>query len=225
MGLFRVRDRGGGVEIRDDLRLNYPDTPLAELAQKHKADYYFARGNFELAEEEYAALARDYPRSRYHPYALLQSARAALASFPGVHYDDVGLIEAQERFSQFLSMYPEAGREHGVPVMLEQIAARRADKTYEIAWFYHRTRQPAAARYYYRATIARWPGTPAAAQSQSRLAELGEPESMTEGQTGREDIARVPNSAFQVPIQGQALPVNRESGIGNRQSRPEEVDS
>lgn len=186
-GLLRLRARDTGVEIMDDLIANYPDTPLAELAQRSKADYYFARGEFELAEDEYAHFAREYPRSRYHSYALLQSAKAALASFPGVKFDDAGLVEAQARFSQFLKAYPELARQLDVAIILEQVAARRADKTHEIAWFYDRTGQKQAASYYYRATIANWPNTPAAAQSQGRLAALGEPVPSTNSADGQSE--------------------------------------
>jgi outer membrane protein assembly factor BamD (BamD/ComL family) len=71
--------------------------------------------------------------------------------------------------------YPDPARQLEVPVVLEEIAARRADKTFEIARFYDRTGQPGAARYYYRATANRWPGTPAASEARGRLAALGEP--------------------------------------------------
>ncbi len=174
-GLLRIRDYDGGIEIMDDLVVNYSDTPLAELAQMAKADYYFARGEFELAEDEYATFAREYPLSRWHPRALLRSAQAALASFPGIKFDDAGLIEANERFRQFRRSYPAAAEEHGVTVVLDQIAATRADKTYDIARFYEKTGQPKAARFYYRAIVRNWPDTPAAAQANGRLAALGDP--------------------------------------------------
>lgn len=174
-GLLRIKDREGGVKILDDIVANYPDTPLAELAQRTKADYYFTRGEFELAEDEYATFAKDYPRSRFHPYALLQSARAALASFPGVKYDDAGLVEAQERFTQFSSAYPSQAQQLDVPVILEDINARRADKTLEIGKFYQKTKKISAACYYYRQTVRRWPETAAAADARGRLTALGQP--------------------------------------------------
>ena len=172
-GLLRVRDREQGVKIMDDIVANYADTPLAELAQKAKADYYYARGDFELAETEYATLAREFPRGRYHAYALLQSARSALARYPGVDFDDASLLEAEERFQQFQAQYPALARQHNVPVVLEEIYAARADKVYAIAEHYRKYRRPDAARYYYRATLTRFPGTAAAAQAELRLAALG----------------------------------------------------
>ena len=203
-GLLRVRDREAGVKIMDDLVTTYPDTPLAEAAQRTKADYYYARGEFESAEEEYATFARQYPRSRWHPLALLQSARSALASFPGVKFDDAALVEAQERFGQFQKLYPGQAGDLEVPVILEQIAVRRADKTFEIARFYEKTGHPGAARYYYRATVKRWPDTPAAAQASGQLASLGEPVSPIGGQAygGALEMSQTGNAARE-PAAGQ----------------------
>ena len=174
-GLLRIRDYDGGLAIMDDFVVNYADTPLAEKAQMTKADYYYARGEYEMAEDEYATFAREYPRSRWQPRALLQSAHSALASFPGIKFDDAGLVEAQERFRQFQRLYPDTAAEHEVPVILDQIEATRADKTYDIAKFYEKTGQPRAARFYYRAIVRNWPDTPAAPQATGRLAALGEP--------------------------------------------------
>ena len=180
-GLLWVKDREGGIKILDDIILNYPDTPLAELAQRTKADYYYGRGEYDVAEDEYATFSREYPRSRFHPYALLQSARAALASFAGIKFDDAGLVEAQERFTEFQKLYPVQSRDADVPISLEQIDSARAEKTLDIARFYektskygHQARRRQAARFYYRATMERWPETAAAAEARGRLASLGE---------------------------------------------------
>ena len=192
---MRIRDYDGGLAIMDDFIVNYSDTPLAEPAQMGKADYYFSRGEFELAEDEYATFAREYPNSRQHPRALLRSSQAALASFPGIKFDDAGLVEAEERFRQFRRAYPAAAEQQGVPVILDQIAATRADKTYDIARFYEKTGQPQAARFYYRAIVRDWPLTPAAAQAKGRLAALGE--SVTSLETGG-----APAPAKDSPVEG-----------------------
>lgn len=172
-GLLRVKDREGGIKIMDDMVVNYSDTPFAEQAQLAKANYYYERGEFELAQEEYSRFARDYPHSRYQAKALLWSAYSALASFPGIKFDDASLLEAEERFHQFSRSYPGQGEQMGVPVLLDEIASTRADKTYDIAAFYERTKALNAARFYYRETVKRWPDTPAAAKAQGRIAALG----------------------------------------------------
>jgi outer membrane assembly lipoprotein YfiO len=174
-GLLRIKDREAGVKIMDDMVSNYSDTPLAELAQMSKADYFYSRGEFETAEQEYQTFATQFPISGWRERALLQSARSALASFPGVKYDDSGLLEAQERFHDFERSYPQAAEQHGVPVLLDDIAAKRAEKSYEIGRFYDKSRRFKSAAYYYRATIRDWPDTPSAGRAANRLVEIGEP--------------------------------------------------
>jgi len=173
-GLFKIRDRDAGIKIMDTMTVDYADTPLAETAQLAKANYYYERGEFDLAQDEYARFARDFPRSRYQAKALLWSAYSALASFGGIKFDDAPLLEAQERFGQFMRSYPAQAEQMGVPTSLEQIASTRADKTLDIGRFYERTGQPNAARFYYRATVNRWPTSPAALEAEGKLARLGE---------------------------------------------------
>lgn len=172
-GLLRIRDYEEGIKIMDDIIANHAGTELAELAVKTKADYYFRQGDFDLAQDEYARLARDYSRGRYEPYALLRSAEAALASFAGVRFDDAGLIEAEERFRQFEQRYPQIAGAKQVPVLLDQIRTTRAQKEYVTADFYERTHKRSAAAFYYRSTIRNWPGTTWSAQAEARLMRLG----------------------------------------------------
>jgi outer membrane protein assembly factor BamD (BamD/ComL family) len=174
-GLLWFRDREGGVAIMDEMIANYSDTPFAELAQMAKADYYYSRGEFDVAESEYATFARNYPQSRWHARALLMSARSAEARFPGIKFDDAPLIEAQERFQQLQREYPAVAQQQGTATALREIASTRADKTLDIGKFYEKTKHPQAAKYYYRETTIRWPGTPAAIEARRRLAALGEP--------------------------------------------------
>jgi TolA-binding protein len=54
------------------------------------------------------------------------------------------------------------------------VTSHRADKTYEIGRHYEKYRKCEAARWYYRQTVLRYPGTAAAEQAQGRLAALGE---------------------------------------------------
>jgi outer membrane protein assembly factor BamD (BamD/ComL family) len=173
-GLLRISNEDGGLEILNDLIVNYPDTKFAQWALLAKADYYYISGQFGLAEDTYTMYAREYPRTRHHSYALLQAARSALASFAGIRYDESSLIEAQERFTQFKEQYPELARQQEVPVLLEQIASTRADKTLHTAKFYERTEHLQAAKYYYRKTVRNWPETPAGMEAAQKLREDGE---------------------------------------------------
>ena len=178
MPLFHAYDEA--LDILDDIMVNHPNTVLAEQALKTKADYFFRKGEFGLAEDAYAQLARDYPTGQYLRDAMLQSARAALASFPGIAFDDAPLIEAEERFHQFMQAFPQYAESQDVGLILEDIRAKRAEKELSIAEYYERAKEPRAAAFYYRLVRDRWPNTTWAALAETRLTKLGraaEPES------------------------------------------------
>lgn len=162
-----------GIAILDDLATNYPDSTIAELAILTKADYYFRSGDFAFAEHEYATLMSRFPRSRYTRKSLIQTARAALASFGGTEYDDAPLIEAYERFRQYTIQYAGAAEEEGIGLILDDITETRAAKELNIADYYVRAGHPDAAIFYYRSTITNWSESIAAVKAHDRLSEMG----------------------------------------------------
>lgn len=162
-----------GVSILDDLAANYPDSPTAELALKTKADYFFHKGDFGLAELEYARLREQFPHSRYVRYGLRRSAEAALAGFPGIEFDDASLIEAETRFQEYLALYPGVAEQEGVGLILDHIREQRAAKELHVGDYYRRTKRSDAAAFYYQSTLANWPETVAAREASDRLAEIG----------------------------------------------------
>ena len=170
LGLRILKADDIGISILDDLATNYPDTNMAEQALKTKADYYYSGAKeFSLAELEYAALVRDFPRSRYLRYAMRRCADSALAGFGGIHFDDAPLIEAEERYRDYLAAYPGTAEQEGIGLVLEDIRSLRAAKELEIGRYYERTGHHRAAAFYYESTVENWPGTIAATQAQDRL--------------------------------------------------------
>jgi tetratricopeptide (TPR) repeat protein len=174
LGLPLLKADDVGVSILDDITANYPESPLAELATLTKANYYFENGDFAFAEQEYESLVERFPRSRYTRPSRYQAARAALASFPGIDFDDAPLIEAEERFNRYLAQYPGIAEEEGVGHILNDIAQTRAAKELAIGKYYERTGHKRAARFYYRSTVDNWPDSNAAVLAQGRMAEIGE---------------------------------------------------
>jgi outer membrane protein assembly factor BamD (BamD/ComL family) len=162
-----------GLRILDDLSSSFPESLIAEKAIKTKADYYFRTGDFALAEDEYARLQREFPRSQYLPFAMRRSADSALASFAGIPFDDAPLIEAQERYTQYLAQFPAYGQHQGVGLVLDSIYEQRAAKELSIGQYYERVKQLRAASFYYRSTRDNWPRSLAAAQATNQLRRLG----------------------------------------------------
>ena len=162
-----------GVDIAfrvlDEISAGYEDTELSALALKTKADYQYRKGEYALAELDYAQLVRYHPDSRYHQIALRRTAESALASFAGVDYDEAALIEAAERFRDYARQYPGAAAREQVDATLDGIAARRAQKELRIGAYYERTDHLASAVFYYESVATQWPDTAAAAEAQRRL--------------------------------------------------------
>jgi len=173
LGFKLLSGEDTALRILDDISIDYPEQPLAVAAIKTKADYRFKKGDHALAELEYARLLKEYPRSRYHQYALSRTAESALASFGGVDYDAAALIEAEERYDEYRTRYPGAAQREGVGLVLDGIAEQRAEKEFQIGRYYDRTDHLNSAIFYYRSVIANWPDSVAARKAQSRLELIG----------------------------------------------------
>lgn len=173
LGLRLLKADDVAIEILDGIAMDNPETLVAEQAIKTKADYYFNKSEFLLAEMEYATLVKDHPRSRYVRYAMRRSADAALAGYGGIDFDDAPLVEAEERYRDYLAAYPGGAEQEGIGLVLDQIRAQRAAKELDIGRYYERTGHNGAAAFYYRSTIANWPDTIAATRAQDRLNRIG----------------------------------------------------
>ncbi|HKQ49595.1 MAG TPA: outer membrane protein assembly factor BamD [Phycisphaerae bacterium] len=149
------------------------ETPIAEQALRLKADYYYINGNFEEAETAYARLMRDFPRGRYHKFAMLRAGESALARFPGVEFDDADLLEAEVYLKDFSQKYPQDAGAQQVPQTLARVSDQRAEKEYRVAQYYERTKQIDAAAYYYRLVEKDWSATTWAFEARNRLIAMG----------------------------------------------------
>ena len=172
-GFLRLPAYAEGVDLLDRVWERVPGTRLGELALKLKADYYFNNGDLDLAQDEYANLAKQYPSGRYVEFAMLRAAEAAEAAFPGIQFDATPLVEADERYRQVQAAFPTYAERENVPDRLEGIREQRAEKDLDIARWYARTRQPSAAEFYYRQVLEDWPDTLAAADARTRLRAMG----------------------------------------------------
>ena len=162
-----------GIEILDRIWERVPGTRLGELALKLKADYFFAVGDVDLAQDEYVNLTREYPNGRYVQLAMLRGAEAAAAAFPGIKFDDRALLDAQVRYQQLRSTFPPYAERERVADRLEGIRQQRAEKDLDTARWYERTKQAGAAEYYYRLVLKDWPDTLAGGEAQRALRGMG----------------------------------------------------
>lgn len=171
--ILRLSAYDDGIEILDRIWERAPGTRLGEAALKLKADYFFAVGDMDLAQDEYVNLAREYPHGRYAQLAMLRGAESAAAAFPGIKFADRALLDAEVRYRQVQRTFPAYAERERVADRLEGIRQQRGEKDLDIARWYERTDRAGAAEFYYRLILKDWPDTLAAGAAQRRLRALG----------------------------------------------------
>ncbi len=179
--VLRLPAYDDGIKILDRVWERAQQSRLAEDALRLKGDYFFEVGDVGLAQDEYSNLVQQYPNGRYKQYAMLRSAEAAAAAFPGIQFDDRALIDADERYRVFAETYPDYAQREAVTERRNAIREQRAQKDLDIAKWYEKTGQPSAAEFYYRTIIGEWSESLAANEARVRLLALGvrlEPEPM-----------------------------------------------
>jgi len=157
--LFRIQER-------------VPGSPMAERALLRTADYYYHKGQYDLAADAYAFYARAFPRSPVIPRVKLRQAFAALAQFRGRYYDMTPLIDARAQLEGVQAAFPEMAEQEGIAPIVKRIDASMADKLYWTGNFYRRTNDFRGAAYMFRYLISRYPDSPEAARAQQRLDQL-----------------------------------------------------
>ncbi len=184
-GMRIIRAEDVGLTILDDISIGSPNDPLAPLAIKTKADFFFRTGDHALAQLEYDRLLRAVARtSPYHRYALRQASDSAEADFAGIHYDEGALLEANDRYREYRLNYPAEADREGVGLILEGNRVRRAEKHLEIARYYERTGHISSAIYYYQVVRRDFPNTPATIKAINRLELLGVLEPVSQAPPG-----------------------------------------
>jgi outer membrane assembly lipoprotein YfiO len=152
-----------GITILRKVAEHAPGSEIAETALLRIGEYRFDNREFAESAEAYDNYLQLFPKSVRAPYAMVQAAKAMYASFRGVAYDEMPLIESEQRYRILLDQYPAAAKKARAAEILKEINELRAQRTYETAKFYNRVSRPEAAKYYYRQvadqySASRWAG-------------------------------------------------------------------
>jgi outer membrane protein assembly factor BamD (BamD/ComL family) len=158
-----------GIEMLWRIQQRSPGSPLAERALLRTADYYFARGQYDLSGDAYAAFAKSYARSPAVPRVRLRAAYSSLAQFRGLRYDATPLLDAKTQFASIIGDYPDLAQEENLPDLIERIDTTFARKNDVVADFYRRTNEPRGAAYTYRHVTRTYPNTPEAEYANDML--------------------------------------------------------
>ncbi|MDD4889535.1 MAG: outer membrane protein assembly factor BamD [Phycisphaerae bacterium] len=171
--VFWVTARDEGETMLEKIFQRDPHGVRGKGARVALADYHFRDNRFAEAEDGYQRLITNYPRDPDVPQWKLQAAQAALARFRGAKTDGRALPEAEQRFKQLVEEYPDLARKENVSQVLQVIDERKAEKDFDTAQFYKKTKKTKAAIFYYRAICRDYAGTLWAQRAKDELVALG----------------------------------------------------
>ncbi len=171
--IIRLPAEDEGLEILFRVAEQSPNSKFARKALLRIADQHYKKFRYLEAVNAYDHFIEMFPKSPRTVYARLQAARSVFASFEGVKREETPLIEAEQRVREFQAEYPDLARRANVSQLLLAIRDLRAEKGYETARFYLRTKHPKAGAFYCREVIRRYPGTEWARKAKQDLERIG----------------------------------------------------
>lgn len=171
--VFAADDTGVELLIRVQERL--PGSALGERASIDIGDYYFDKGDMEMAAEAYDLFLLNYPNSRQREWAMLRLIQASLARYKGPEFDPSGLTDAAQRLSEYQRDYPAAAEKIGADALMVRINESLAKKKLVTAQWYEERGLQRGAITMYRNVVTDYPGSAAAQTALKELKDRGLP--------------------------------------------------
>lgn len=164
-----------GVELLIRVQERLPGSALGERASIDIGDYYFDKGDMEMASEAYDLFLLNYPNSRQREWAMLRLIQASLARYKGPQFDPSGLTDAAQRLREYQRDYPAAAEKIGADALMVRINESLAKKKLVTAQWYEERGLERGAITMYRNVVIDFPGSSAAQEALKELKERGEP--------------------------------------------------
>ena len=173
---FRAFDADDtGVELLIRVQERLPGSTLGERASIDIGDYYFDKGDMEMASEAYDLFILNYPNSRQREWATLRLIQASLARYKGPQFDPSGLTDAAQRLREYQRDYPAAAEKIGADALMVRINESLAKKKLVTAQWYEERGLERGAITMYRNVVTDYPGSAAAIEALKELDERGLP--------------------------------------------------
>ena len=162
------------IEIFKKVIENAPYSEPAQASQYKLGLLYKGLARYEEAIDSFTELIEKYPESTWTEPAKYQlalcSARASLDS----DYDQELTRQAKEQFEEFLVEHPDAEISKEAQKEFEELRNKEAEKSFNIATFYHKQHDFSSAKVYYNYVIKNYPRTLWAEEAREKLKEAEE---------------------------------------------------
>jgi outer membrane protein assembly factor BamD (BamD/ComL family) len=211
-------EEGRALEKLEQVRYNDMTGPMADKALFLAGSVKFFRQDYKEADHYYSQLVEMHPNSPFAQQALELGILSKQLSTGGAAYDGRKVAEARRMVDTALRNYPElaAKKSDFLNRQLFSITMQQAEKDFETAEFYRRTKHPCSAYFCYDIVRRRYPGTKYFDLATARMNELrGKLEKNPDNGSPADrpppgaDNAGPPAPASQGPGQGEIGPAPR----------------
>lgn len=163
LGLEILPSYAKAIEIYKQIVVHAPYGSYGELSQYKIGESYKKIGEYRLSREAFEEFLEDYPKSELVDDAKYQIALVTFKMARGASYDAETTDKAIAEFSKFIEEHPESELAQESQEAIRELKDRKAEKAFEIAEFYAKQEQWAAAKVYYNQVIeqfadSRWAG-------------------------------------------------------------------
>ncbi len=163
--------QGNALKVYESVHLNDPTGPLSDDAVMATANAHFLAGRYDDADYYYDLLRKEYPQSEHQQVAFVLGLRAKMRSYQGPHYEGSPIDEANELVHQIGTQFPDvpSDEKNRLREAGRTLRNQRAQRDWETAEYYAKTKHFGGARYYYNVILADYGDTPFAEMARSRL--------------------------------------------------------
>ena len=173
-GIFS--NRGVGKRVLNHLIESFPSSPRAADAQWTLARYYLDEEEWPDAEAAFAFIVEQYEGSDWYQASLYYVAYTRYRQVKGDTYDPETMRQAQADFGRYLAQAPEGEWRGQAQAIIAELEDLRARSLLNVGEWYLDQGKPYSARYYFMATITRFPNSKAAGRAKALLPETPAPE-------------------------------------------------
>jgi outer membrane protein assembly factor BamD (BamD/ComL family) len=163
---------GHGIRVLDKIRFDDPTGKLADDATMAAGLAYFKRQDFLRADELFADLRRSFPNSEHQFRAHLLGLQCKVKIYQGPQYSLQPMDEAEQLVKQIHRQFPKESEEHRefLAKAWQEVRLNKAQHDWEMARYYHRRKEHAAARQYYERVRQEYADTSLAEEATEQLA-------------------------------------------------------
>jgi outer membrane protein assembly factor BamD (BamD/ComL family) len=163
--------QGNAIKAYESVHLSDPTGPLADDSVMAIANVHFLAGRYDDADYYYDQLRKQYPQSEHQQLAAQLGLRAKMRTYQGPEYDAKPIDQAEDLVQQINVQFPNQPPDERERLRNAGRALRtqRAQRDWETAEYYARTRHYGGARYYYNVILQDHPDSPFAEMARQRL--------------------------------------------------------